>query len=372
MVFGADREFPPVYGMDWRPHRRVQLRYDATNATGASHHQKIVVIDDRIAFVGGLDFTCRRWDTTAHDPGDPRRTAGGKPYPPFHDAMIAVDGDAARGGERRRPRTLAGGDGKEAPAVRDRLRSVARGARARPCERRGGGGMHQPARGLAEGGASRGGALPRRDCRAPAITSTWRTSISPPTRSGRRWSAGSPKQDGPEIVVVTRLLSHGWLEEMTMHVLRERLVRRLRAADRHGRFHVYYPHIDGLAAGHLHRHPFEDHDRGRRVSADRLRQSQQPVDGPRHGVRSRPGGARAAGRRADDTALSRPAPRRARRRPARARVGRVRPACFARRGDSRARHGEPRAAAPDRGARSVGRGDRRDLGHRSRASRRAR
>jgi uncharacterized membrane protein YdjX (TVP38/TMEM64 family) len=50
-------------------------------------------------------------------------------------------------------------------------------------------------------------------------------------------------------VVVTRLLSHGWLEEMTMHVLRSRLVRKLRAADRFGRFHVYYPHIEGLAQG---------------------------------------------------------------------------------------------------------------------------
>jgi uncharacterized membrane protein YdjX (TVP38/TMEM64 family) len=55
--------------------------------------------------------------------------------------------------------------------------------------------------------------------------------------------------DGPEIVLVTRLLSHGWLEEVTMHVLRSRLVRELREADRYGRFHVYYPHVEGLAEG---------------------------------------------------------------------------------------------------------------------------
>src|SRR2546430_16342087 len=53
--------------------------------------------------------------------------------------------------------------------------------------------------------------------------------------------------DGPEIVLVLRLLSHGWLEEHTMHVLRTRLIQRLKQADRHGRFHVYYPHIPGLA-----------------------------------------------------------------------------------------------------------------------------
>src|SRR5690606_4236583 len=54
------------------------------------------------------------------------------------------------------------------------------------------------------------------------------------------------ERDGPEIVLVLRLLSHGWLEEHTMHVLRSRLIQRLRKADRHGRFHVYYPHVPGL------------------------------------------------------------------------------------------------------------------------------
>jgi len=55
--------------------------------------------------------------------------------------------------------------------------------------------------------------------------------------------------DGPEIVLVVRLLSHGWLEEATMHVLRTRLIQRLQQADRHGRFRVYYPHVPKLAEG---------------------------------------------------------------------------------------------------------------------------
>src|SRR5688500_3227979 len=54
---------------------------------------------------------------------------------------------------------------------------------------------------------------------------------------------------GPEIVVLTRLLSHGWLEELTMHVLRTRLVRELEDADKHGRFNAYCPHIEGLREG---------------------------------------------------------------------------------------------------------------------------
>ena len=55
--------------------------------------------------------------------------------------------------------------------------------------------------------------------------------------------------DGPEIIVVLRLLSHGWLEEHTMHILRTRLIERLRKSDKHGHFHVYYPHVPSLAAG---------------------------------------------------------------------------------------------------------------------------
>ena len=67
MVFGTDREFPPIYGLGgWTPPRRVHLRYDDAHPVGASQHQKIVVIDDAIAFCGGIDLTLRRWDCREH------------------------------------------------------------------------------------------------------------------------------------------------------------------------------------------------------------------------------------------------------------------------------------------------------------------
>src|SRR4051812_34183128 len=66
MVFGTDREFPPLYGFGWKPHRRVRLRYDDTHPVGGCQHQKIVLIDDAIAFVGGIDLTVRRWDSPEH------------------------------------------------------------------------------------------------------------------------------------------------------------------------------------------------------------------------------------------------------------------------------------------------------------------
>ena len=77
---------------------------------GASHHQKIVVMDDAVAFFGGIDVTIRRWDTTAHRLDDPRRVdPAGVPYGPFHDVQAMMDGDAARAlGDLARARWMRG------------------------------------------------------------------------------------------------------------------------------------------------------------------------------------------------------------------------------------------------------------------------
>ncbi|HVL37057.1 MAG TPA: VTT domain-containing protein [Burkholderiales bacterium] len=248
IVFGADREFPPLYGFGWKPHRRVQLRYDDTHPVAGSQHQKIVVIDDALAFSGGIDLTVRRWDTPEHRPDDPRRTAYGKPYPPFHDLMVAVDGEAARA---------------LATLARERWR-LATGRRLRPVESE-----HDPwppalAPSLrnVEVGIAR--TMPPRG-ETPAVREVERLYLDMIASAKRhlyienqyftapRLAAALERRlaepDGPEIVLVLRLLSHGWLEEHTMHVLRTRLIKRLKEADRYGRFHVYYPHVPGLQEG---------------------------------------------------------------------------------------------------------------------------
>ena len=43
-----------------------------------------------------LDLAERRWDTSEHCAEDVRRMCNGNAYPPFHDLMMMVDGDAAR------------------------------------------------------------------------------------------------------------------------------------------------------------------------------------------------------------------------------------------------------------------------------------
>lgn len=246
LVFGTDREFRALYGLGWQPHRRVHMAYDNTHPVGASHHQKIVVIDDGLAFIGGFDLTVRRWDTCAHAAADERRCHGSKPYPPFHDLMLAVDGEAARRlAEIVRRRWLAATGRHLPPAppqgpawpagLRTDLRDVdVAFARTLP-ETPG-----QP--GVAEVEALFLDMIAAaRQCLY--IENQYFTAHS----IGDALAARLAEPDGPEIIVVVRLFSHGWLEEHTMHVLRTRLVQRLRAADRYGRFHIFYPHIDGLA-----------------------------------------------------------------------------------------------------------------------------
>lgn len=80
----------------WWRHKRIDFKFDTNHPVGASHHQKIVVIDGYLAVCGGIDMTTRRWDTREHLEHDPRRKRPrGSVYGPWHDASIMLEGDAA-------------------------------------------------------------------------------------------------------------------------------------------------------------------------------------------------------------------------------------------------------------------------------------
>ena len=248
VIFGKDRELLPLYGLSWKRHRRVHFRFDDTHPLAGSHHQKIVAIDDKVAFVGGLDLTSRRWDSPEHRPDDPRRFALGKPYPPFHDLMIAVDGEAARAVAaiaRSRWRAATGetlppartGSDPWPDSLAPAMANVEVGIACTEPAVNGTGGNRTVERLYLD--------LIARARRYIYVENQYFTSQA----IGRALAARLAEPDGPEIVLVSRLLSHGWLEEMTMHVLRTKLIRELKEVDHGGRFHVYYPHRDGLAEG---------------------------------------------------------------------------------------------------------------------------
>jgi len=247
MLYGTDRDFPPIYGITWKPHRHIDFRFDSTDPL-ASHHQKVVIIDDKMAFVGGLDLAARRWDTSEHRPGDPRRTFDGKPYPPVHDVMVAVDGEAGRAlATLARKRWQAATGKKIAPVevaddpwpadLAPDLENVSVGVACTMPPTKDSAGVRHVESLYVD--------MIARARRYIYMENQYFTS----DRIGEALAARLAEPEGPEVVVITRKLSHGWLEEATMSVLRTRLVRQLRAADRHGHFHAYCPHVAGLAEG---------------------------------------------------------------------------------------------------------------------------
>src|SRR5580698_4819421 len=80
----------------WFRGTRVRFELDDKVPLGACHHQKAVIIDDALAFVGGADFADDRWDSSAHLDDDPRRVAtDGHRHGPRHEVMALTDGPAA-------------------------------------------------------------------------------------------------------------------------------------------------------------------------------------------------------------------------------------------------------------------------------------
>ncbi|HEX4096826.1 MAG TPA: phospholipase, partial [Caulobacteraceae bacterium] len=77
----------------------VHFLLDAAVPLGACHHQKIIVVDDKVAFCGGGDICPDRWDTSAHLDDDPRREksrTSSQDFTSRHELMAVVDGPAAR------------------------------------------------------------------------------------------------------------------------------------------------------------------------------------------------------------------------------------------------------------------------------------
>jgi phosphatidylserine/phosphatidylglycerophosphate/cardiolipin synthase-like enzyme/uncharacterized membrane protein YdjX (TVP38/TMEM64 family) len=96
VLYATERELFPTLSLQWKTPPRVTFSLDDQVPPGASQHQKIIVIDDCLAFSGGLDLTIRRWDTPKHDVQNRCRVdPGGRPYRPFHDVQAMVDGEAA-------------------------------------------------------------------------------------------------------------------------------------------------------------------------------------------------------------------------------------------------------------------------------------
>lgn len=246
MLYALEREFLPVYSFDWRTHRRLHYHLDDRHPPGGSHHQKIAVVDDALAFVGGIDFAIGRWDTSEHAPSLPERcTPDGEPRPPFHDVQMMVQGEAAaalaevvrerwRRATGRPPREHARMDALWPAAVDPDFEDVGVGVARTYAAYRGEPAVAEVKQLYLDGiaAARRSVYLENQYFTSPAVCEAIEARLG--------------EADAPEFVLVSRKTCDGWLEQETMEVLRARRLHRLRAADPRGRFAAYYPEQAGL------------------------------------------------------------------------------------------------------------------------------
>ncbi|MEK0083785.1 VTT domain-containing protein [Benzoatithermus flavus] len=246
LFYSLDRQFLPQWRFDLRTGDRVRFRLDACHPAGGCHHEKLVVIDGRLAFVGGIDLTAGRWDTPAHRPREPRRGIGpNDERPPFHDLMLMLEGPVAADLEelaRERWRVASGEDlpPTRAPAdapspwpdhVAPWFRDVAVGiARTRPSGR---------------------GWTPVREIErlyARAVAAAERTVyIENQYLTADRIAAALAERarqvPGLEAVIITPTRCEGLLETAVMDVGRARFIRRLRSGFGSERLRVLYPEV---------------------------------------------------------------------------------------------------------------------------------
>jgi phospholipase D1/2 len=249
MLYLLEREWMPLFQLDWRMHPRLSFRLDAKHPTGASHHQKVVVVDDSVAFVSGFDLSRSRWDTSEHRCEEPRRrNPFGLTYGPFHDVGAVVEGECARAiGELARERWLRA-TGKRvraanAPPLEGRWpRSIepvlhdvpVAVARTEPAfEDYSGVGEVRKLHLDAIAAAKRDIFAENQYFTSKTIANALRERLSEP--------------EGPDIVVISPGTQSGWLEVNTMGVLRARLHRDLKAADRFDHYRLFCPKLPWLS-----------------------------------------------------------------------------------------------------------------------------
>lgn len=245
-ILSAPLPLLPAPRQRWRPRRRLHFHLDDSHPFGASHHQKIVVIDDRLAFCGGLDITQGRWDTPRHRPD--LRPGCGRRTRAYHDVQLAVDGSAAGAlGDlaRRRWRAATGRACPKPSLSRENMDPWPRGLVPDLC-----GAQVAIARTAPAWGSN---SSPVREIETMYLDmiSAARHSIYIENQffTSELIAASLARRladaDGPEVVLVMPLETEGWVSRVTLDAMRGRMIEQLRRADRHHRFRVYYPHIPG-------------------------------------------------------------------------------------------------------------------------------
>lgn len=255
----------PVTVLNRLSGRRIRFAVDGDHPTGAVHHQKIVVVDDVLAFCGGIDLTVGRWDTSEHLDDNAFR----REYGPRHEVAAAVDGAAAR-------RLAAVARYRWESATGQALESLDATHRAWPR------GLDPDLRDVGVGIARTTPDLPDRDevreveaLNLAAIAAARHTIYLENQYLASRTLVDAladrlREADGPEIVIVLPRRSESRLEQESMDSARKLLLELLWAADEHDRLGVYWPVAENGTNIYVHSKVMAVDDRLLRIGSSNL------------------------------------------------------------------------------------------------------
>lgn len=247
VIYVLERELLPARSFGWQNSDRLHFMLDGKHPVGASHHQKIVVVDGALAFSGGIDLTKARWDTRQHAADEPRRKdPDGNAYRPFHDVQAVVSGPAASDLRDLVDERWINATGESLPgldldgndcwpeSVRVRCEHVDVGIARTWIQPDGDRDIHEVAQLYLDtiGSATRYIYIENQYFTSPEITAALAERLQQP--------------NAPEIVIVMPGETSGWLEQATMDVLRNEAFERLRRADSQGRLKIMSPVHDAL------------------------------------------------------------------------------------------------------------------------------
>jgi phosphatidylserine/phosphatidylglycerophosphate/cardiolipin synthase-like enzyme len=247
LPISATQEFFPHKARQWFEDTPVKFWLDDTVPFGACHHQKVLIIDDQIAFVSSGDFCVDRWDSTAHRHDDlRRRIAHHGCHAPRHEATVLLDGPVVHALSElanRRWEEATRETAEVEPPLQDHdpwpsfvapvMRNVPVAvARTLPAWR------EQPEvteiRELTLASiraAKKLIYLENQYFTAPVIAEALAARLSEPY--------------GPEVVLVSTQHAPSWFDRLTMDRARGLMIRRLQEADIFGRFRVLAPVTTG-------------------------------------------------------------------------------------------------------------------------------
>ena len=92
LILAGEREWLQRMIFHWMTSPNLRFRFDDHPGVGGSHHQKFVVVDGGLAFLGGMDVCEARWDDRRHLADNRLRLSRGRPQKPYHDVQAWLAG----------------------------------------------------------------------------------------------------------------------------------------------------------------------------------------------------------------------------------------------------------------------------------------